>query len=382
MGPVDLQLYASYRKDYFLPESVYPEGNFEWKPEPPLNGGRFHIAGIASTDGAVTDVRINGESVTTLLDGATGRPEIEWYHVWPDPVVAGEPVWVAFHSRSADWDSAASGQIEVRTASGEALNGTFDVVQTTAPLTSVTTTSDLTKLVIHVTNLANTPQSLERLLVNGRDVLAADVACLPKTTLEAGESAMWTVPLCGGATLGDAWTVVSDWAGAPPAVAGGRYLRPHYPIEAWPKSADCPRPDGNTDNMNALLSAGFDSVYLYWGNGCGSDTTQNLINAIAPPIGNYNVLIGDDFLNLIDSNTAAGQITNTSAVTGLLSGDESDGELYKEDGSPTKTNSSRPHSSEGRLRSRILSKYRRETPAAAAAFGTFPPWRASARSTN
>ncbi len=331
----DPAIYASYRKDHYLDEAIYPEASLEWAPEPPVDGGRLHVTSIATASGAVTDVRIDGESVADLVSGGGGTPQIEWYHVWPDPVVAGAPVWVAFHSRSAEWDQpGASASIEVITAGGTALDGLFDVAQSKAPLTYVTPTDDLSTLVIHARNTDTVSHTLNRLLVNGRDVLAAGIACVPKVEIAPGETVMWTVPLCGAAALGDPWTVVADWEGTPAATAGGRFLRPQFPIETWPTSSDCPLPGGNESWLDQHFAAGFDTFYTYWGQGCSDYSTQEIVNLYGPTLDHdFRVLIGDDFEQVIDDGTT-GLITDYHSVAGMLTGDESDGEIYDQNGDP------------------------------------------------
>ncbi len=159
--------------------------------------------------------------------------------------MAGEPVWVAFHSRDAAWDAASSGNVTVETAGGDALSGAFAVAQTDAPITFVALSPNLTELYIHVRNEGASPVTLDRLLVDGRDVLGADVACVSDPVLAPKSAAMYTVPLCTAAELGSAWTVVADWSGTADAVAVGRHLRPSFPIETWPAGGDCTKPGGN-----------------------------------------------------------------------------------------------------------------------------------------
>jgi hypothetical protein len=327
----DTAIFATYRKDRFLPITDYNEPN----PDP-LTGGRIQIAGIAAASGAVTKVQINGQDVAVLEGTSNGTPQMEWHHVWPDPAVAGEPIWVAFHSRSASWDGAASGQVTVTTTSGTALDGQFEVAQTDVPLTYVTVSDDGGTLLIHVKNNSAAARTVERLLVNGRDALAAGTVCVPSTTLAPSEAALWTVPLCAPAQPGDAWTVVVDIQGQPASVGVGRILRPHFPIESWPKGSDCPFPGGNEDNLDIHLQAGFDTLYMYWGTNCQGTTGASVVNDLAPAMGGaFHALIGDDFFwHHMDNPDAADLITDFSAVAGFLTGDESDGEVYNDDGTP------------------------------------------------
>lgn len=322
---VDTTLRASYRKDAFLPDAIYPEYT-----DDPLAGGRFHIAATAQVSGAVTGVFIDGVAVETLLAPPSAR--IEWYHVWPQTAVAGQPLWVAFHSRDPAWDAATQGSLRVETAAGVAVDGPFPVAQTPAPLTWVTTSADRGTLLIHVRNDDTVSQRLQALWVNGRDVLAGGVACVADPELAAGQAALWTVPLCVPAQPGEAWTVAAQWADAPDSVGVGRVLRPHFPVEAWGNSSDCAAPGADDAAWQAHLDAGFDTFYFYWGASaeCGYQTSA-LVNQTLPRSGEGFVLIGDDFLRGPDPASA---ITDTRAVAGFLTGDESDGELYDDEGRP------------------------------------------------
>lgn len=310
-------LFASYRKDTYLPTSAYNE------PTPvPKDGGRFHVAAIAKVSGDVTAVLLNGQNVDALLV----EPTMEWYHVWPATVTAGEPVWFAFHSRNPAWDTATSAQLVIETTGGQAVQGTFAVASTPVPLTYVTTTDDYSKFLIHVRNQAAVPHEITGLILNGRDVYGAGVACVPKSVLAPGESSLITVPLCKPAKAGDPWTVVVTYANAPAAVGVGRVIRPHFVVEAWSVGDDCAFPGATNSTFAVHEAAGFDTQYMYWGNNgtCNYDGAE-IANTIAPPLGDFFVLVGDNFLDKPSPQTA---ITDSSAVAGFLTGDESDGEVY------------------------------------------------------
>lgn len=320
----DTALRASYRKDAYLPDEAYDEYT-----DPPIHGGRLHVAGIAAASGDVTSVAIGGQPVGDLL----AAQAIEWFHVWPDPAVAGEPLWVAFHSRSPAWDTASEGQLTVETTGGTALDGPFPVAVADTPLTYVTTTVDRDALLVHVTNAAAEPRTIARVLVNGRDVTAAGIACLAQPTLAPGEEALVEVPLCAPLPLGSAYTVVVEPEGSPPAVGVGRIVPPRFPVEAWPRSSDCVVPTGDAEHYAMHREAGFDTMYYYWGGGakCGT-STATLVNEVLPAQDDdFRLLLGDDFP--LDPEGAAG-LQDTSKVAGFLTGDESDGQLYDEDGYP------------------------------------------------
>jgi hypothetical protein len=306
-------LVANFRKDYWMPE--YDEQGAE-----PRDGGRFQIAGIAAATGDVTAIRIDGELVENLLV----EPKLEWYHVWPRKVVAGAPVWVAFHSTDPKWNSATRGAVEVETTGGTALRGAFALTQPTVPLTYVTTTLDRTAFVLHLQNREKVARTVRKVVVNGRDVTAA--ACIGTPVLAPGDAAMITVPNCGEIPLGSAWTAVVEFDAGPVSVGVGRVVPPFFPMETWPTGSECTFPTGNDANFRRHLAAGIDTFYMYWGgNGSCSYNARAVVNEIAPQRGDLKLLIGDDFLAYPNPEQA---ITNTSAVAGFLTGDESDKKVY------------------------------------------------------
>ena len=63
-------------------------------------------------------------------------------------------------------------------------------------------------------------------------------------------STLLTIPLHSSLFPGSLVTVVLQYAesGAAESVAGCRVAKSHFPIEAWPKSAECPFPTVNTKN--------------------------------------------------------------------------------------------------------------------------------------
>jgi hypothetical protein len=314
---------ASFRKDLYLPKAQYNEAFGEL----PLDGGRFHIAAVSAVTGNVTGLLVNGTNADDMLV----KPKMEWYHVHPRQVVAGRPVWVQFHSRDPAWDKAATGTVVVQTDAGDAVSGTFPVAKTPAPLAYVTLTDDMATMVIHARNEDAVAHAVSRLLVNGRDATSA--ACIPKTTLAPGEAAMWTLPLCDpeDRVPGAAWTVVVEWADAPAAVGVGRILRPFFPVETWPNSDDCPFPGAKEDNFAKHQAAGIDTHFGYMSGGAGKDKDCNeydmvkLVNETLPALGTLKVVLDA-------GGVGKGQITTTAAVAGFLTGDESDGTVWEEDG--------------------------------------------------
>jgi hypothetical protein len=314
-APADTALRASFRKDVYLPQYV------ETGTTNPTTGGRIQIAGRAAVSGPVTDVKINGISAAN----AVVQGKLDWYQVWPPQAVAGEPIWVAFHSRDAAWDSASSGTVEVVTNAGKALNGTFPVAKALVPLTYVTTTNDLGTTVIHAKNTDTVAHTLTSLFVDGRNVLENGAVCVPKATLAPGESVMWTVPRCSPLNPGSAWTVTAVFDGASTSVGVGRVIPPEFPIEAWTKSVDCAFPGYNATGFQRHVDAGFDANFLRAksNNGCGMSGTQVLNTGFTGT--GYKGLVTD----LLDLANPGSALTNLDNVLGLFLGDEVDGELVE-----------------------------------------------------
>lgn len=310
-------VHVSYRKDQYFPSSRYAEDG-----TPPVDGGRFHVAAVAAVTGDVTAVRLNG----ALADDLLVEPTLEWWHVWPERVTAGEPVWLAFHSRDPAWDApGATGTFEIATTGGIAAAGTLTPAVAPVPLTYVTVDDDYRTLLVHLKNGDGVPHELTRLLVNGRDVTAA--ACIPAATLAPGATALWTVPLCEPTAPGAAWTVVAEFAGAPAAVGVGRVVRPFFPFESWPNTSECPFPTVGDEYFARHQAAGLDTAFFYVGGGsaCGGYDPLRIINEVAPATPEFHLLVADDFLRLPDPGSA---LTDTSRVAGFMTGDESDGEIY------------------------------------------------------
>ena len=99
--------------------------------------------------------------------------------------------------------------------------------------------------------------------MNGADVTSTVVNKL-SLTAPPMSSTMLTVPV-NSSSLGPGhlYTVVLMYAesGTVPSVAGGRLAKTHFPIEAWPKSHECPYPTIKDDNYKVNKSL-HDSVEI------------------------------------------------------------------------------------------------------------------------
>lgn len=318
------QVFANYRKDYWLDE--YNEFG-----DPPLVGGRVQAVALSAVSGTVTRVLINGIDADSILTPPAEGAEVpfEWYHVWPREVVAGEPVWVAFHSRQQRWDTETQFTVTVETDAGSAVDATATQEVPDVILTYVTFNDDQTLAHVHAQNRSDSARTLTGLEVQGVDSLA--VACVPDATIDPGQSVLWTVPLCDAPALGDAWTVAATFDDGSHAVGAGRVLRPFFPIEAWNNTTDCPFPGtgGDEDNRGRMLGAWFDTMYTHGGvcSRCGCDT-ETLFNEQLPGTGWFSILTDDVIRDLRN------EFTELSTIAAVSTGDESDGEIYEDDGTP------------------------------------------------
>jgi hypothetical protein len=304
--PAEIPAAGSVRADFFHPYETYPEDGIA----DPAGGRRVQVAAVARVGGSVTKVEIRGLDATPLalprgesgptppeVLALTGDGKMQWVHVWPLTLAAGEPFFVAFHVDDATLDAQATVPIRITTDTGIALEADVPVARPKVPLGYVTTTPDFKSLFVHARNTDTVAHTLQDLVVDGIDV--TDVACIPSTTLQPGESALWTVPLCRALHPGAPWTVVARFADAPPSVGVGRVILPLFPIHAWVNEDDCPFPGANWQNFLAHREKGFDMPFLrgsYTGPGCNDATARDIVSKSAHIPDQYYLL--DEWANV------------------------------------------------------------------------------------
>ncbi len=321
----DPGLYASFRKDSRLDNTEYPE-----EITPVFTGGRVQVATVAATSGEVTGIIIDGvdaDSIYAPVDGVT--PAFEWYHVWPRQAVAGEPIYVAFHALNPHWDTLSEASLRVETREGVAVDGSFPVAITPAPLTWVTPTADYGAMLIHLRNGDAAPHTITRVLVGGRDVTGTGIACLATPTVAPGATALIEVPLCEATAPGRAWTVVIEYADAPAAVGVGRVIPPRFPINAWQNTSECAFPGGDPERYAILAAAGVDGAYFHGGmcaaSNCDCDAAKVIGETIPAQPGRYTWAAAD--LAKLD-------FASTAGIAAFATGDESEFHIYADSGVP------------------------------------------------
>lgn len=267
--PAEIGPAGAVRADFFLPYDQYPEDEL---PDP-AEGRRVQVAAVAGTSGTVTEVLLGDLDVTPValpVEGSSPTPDavmalvdrgFHYLHVWPMPLVAGRPFFLAWHRDDPGLDAGTPIRIRVRTDQGTALDAQVPLTPPGEPrLTYVTTADDHRTLLVHLRNDAPGSRTLRRIVVNGMDVTS--VACIPDPAIGPGGTALWTVPLCRPLSPGDPWTVVAVFEEGPPAVGAGRVVMPHFPIHAWVDEEECPFPGADFDNFRAHWDQGFDTPFL------------------------------------------------------------------------------------------------------------------------
>lgn len=107
-------------------------------------------------------------------------------------------------------------------------------------------------------------------------------------------------------------------------------------VTVWPKQATCPLPKLDDETANTLLGNGIDAAYVYphtAAKACGSKkSTEDYINDDLSST-DFHVMISEDFLH-DHSNTAKGQLTDTSHVFAMMIADEDDTPKYTQPALP------------------------------------------------
>ena len=103
-----------------------------------------------------------------------------------------------------------------------------------------------------------------QVLLNDTDVTAS-VANKLSLSVPPLSSTLLSVPLRVPVSPGNLYTVVLQYAegGAVESVAGGRLGKTHFPIEAWPKSHECPFPTVEDKNYKVYIHHVTSFVFIF-----------------------------------------------------------------------------------------------------------------------
>lgn len=315
------QPFAQLRRDASLPKSQYNEDT-----EIPEHGGRVQMALVAQLPGDIGDVKVDGVSLLGLE--TQNRPPFEWAHVWPAKVEKGAPFWLNFHTREEAWDQKSSAQVEILAKDQTVVfKGAVPISQGhSLHLSYVTTRDSFRRMLIYLANPEDKAAKVEGLAINGAWLSPAELAT-HDLAVPARTTRLFEVPLCKAATPGSAFSVIVEIAGQHPLVGTGRIIREHFPIEAWNNTDECPYAEARNDNYLSLRDAGFDTTFVHAGvaSECGLDLTK-LIGETLPKQSDWFVIASSDL--------GTKPFASTKAMLAFATGDESDAELYEDNGVP------------------------------------------------
>lgn len=303
-------LSASYRKDHYLKDFK------ESGTTIPTDGGRVHaIVTGSNCSQPFTSVKVNGQEALNL--DTSQNPDFTYFD-WARAHGTADRVWVSFHSRNTKWladKGTSSLQLQVSDAQGKVcFTGSAAVAPGMATRVAYATTRNNGKeFVVHIHNDGPNKTTVKSIEINGQ---AAEASSFD---LHSGQTKIIVQPMQHPLSAGEVWTVSINTQGGPGSQGwGGRVIPETFPIEAWPKSSDCPIPGGNKKNWEMISGSGIDTLYIR-GDDCGSkDDTASIISDLAKNKSPAKVWTDPKCL---------GKISNTGNVGAVLIGDEVDGHL-------------------------------------------------------
>jgi desulfoferrodoxin (superoxide reductase-like protein) len=318
LAHADAGVYSNYRKDYFYPFKEYQELNL---PDP-VDGGRFHIISTAEGNGTFNTMILNGKHVK---DEDPDKWYVDWLHVYPMAMQAGEPIWISFHTRDTSFNKEPNQMpIELQTSSGTSLfKGNFLVQLTSCNISYITVTSDYATLLVHVHNgYTDASRTIKTVLVNSTD-MTTKVTNQASLSIPPQSSTLLSIPLPQRQYPGNLVTVALIFAesGSVPIGNGVRLAKTHFPIESWPKSFECPFPTVKDDNYQFHRSHGIDTLFFgqHASSKCGKDVPgTDIAGKLAPQY---------SFYCLIQTDISLNSLQDSSNVLGKLLGDEIDSHL-------------------------------------------------------
>ena len=254
----------------------YPEYHL---PDP-VHGGRIHAVATSLTTCTLSTVSLAG---TVVFDSLTFPSwDVDWILFYPFNVTAGQPIWFAWHSNLTMYDAPSPNIPIVATCSNgdTAVNDSVAVRLADVILAYVTTTTNYSTLLVHLSSNITQPRTISSVVVNGIEV----VSLVSPASLTIGSypaSVLLQIPLSTPAQSGQLWTVVVSYAeqGSLASVGGGRHMKTFFPIESWPHSVDCPYPTINTSKYNFTREHGIDTLFVYEStlSGCNSSLPGNYL---------------------------------------------------------------------------------------------------------
>lgn len=159
-----------------------------------VHGGRIHAVATAMSSCNISKVFINDALVFDEFSLPSWT--LEWILFYPFATATGQPVWFSWHSNHSIYDQVSSMPLLALCEDGSAVvNGTFYIQKAEVLLTYATTTSNLSTLLVHLSNTGFESRRIASVLVNGVD--ATSRVSNPSGLLIGGypDSVLLQVPL-------------------------------------------------------------------------------------------------------------------------------------------------------------------------------------------
>ena len=199
--------------------------------------------------------------------------------------------------RNELWDKINTASLKLENSEGAtAASGNFKVAINFCNITYITTNSNMSTVFVDIRNGYTNTRTISQVLFNNQEVtrMVVNNVSLVIAPLSA---VMLEIPLKTNLSRGSPMTVVIyKESEAAPSVAGSWVAVPHFPIESWPKSDECPFPTMNDANYQFLKQHGFDT-YFFRENPpieCNNPVQgHEIISNLAPKYGFYGLMTTD-----------------------------------------------------------------------------------------
>lgn len=308
----------NFRRDNYLDQKLYPEGN--WAPIP-MEGGRIQfISDVAKNLTLSYPLTVDLGSAKLTMDASIYPDHVpsdglDWVHSYYNGISG--TLFTSFHMHTDDMIKSID-KLTVTDAKDNVIiddKDAFNVNMESAKIqvTYVTTRNDFAELVVHFHNYGDSSHTIDSISVN------SGFYEFDGFKLKAGEHAVkvFDVTKLNFQEV-SVWSAVVSWDGKS-AGYGGRLIKELFPIEDWPKSAQCPFPvDGaEQDNFEILK----DELHInthFLGGRCDADE-DDIYDAAVESNGEWYVLPSWDHFE--DNEVPSGAYDGIAAA---FLGDESD----------------------------------------------------------
>jgi len=241
----------------------------------------------------------------------------DWFRAHSNP--ATKQVWLSFHSRNEDWLDQSNVPVQIIAKDGTTVldDSVSTDVDDSLSLAYVTTRNKGAQVVLHIHSNGK-EGDLHKVMFDGVEVP------LPSWATHVPANGHIVLTVDGVFKIpGDIWTAVL-FTGSDGIGYGGRIVHERFPIEAWPKSDDCPLPGGNEKNMDWVKDLGIDSIYYsasQFNSKCDADFTDMVNSLSTAEDGWFHVMAKDGDLDSLSV------LVRSVSVDAVLIGDEVDGEI-------------------------------------------------------